>query len=325
MFTNVPKKEDLLAKASQQKKRPPGKSAGAVQAVSKSLGNVEEDNRKLKAMISDGHQAIKIKTDLIEPSFIRDRMYLDGDEEFDTLVASIKESGQQVPILVRPSLSTDFEYQVSYGHRRWLACKSLGIDVLAIVRELTDEQLLIAQGQENHERKNLSYLETALFCNRLKEDYPQKVIREIVGKSKSAVSMYLSLASNLPAVEILEKIGPAPSIGRTRWEEFAELWIVPSVEEKIRTAIETFGSTFSSKPSDQRFSTLLEIARKADNDLKPKRPNFEEFFGSKNEVRYSESRDKLSFDLKVGDRELAAHIKAHLGKLIQDYHANQGD
>ena len=43
-------------------------------------------------------------------------------------------------------------YQIAYGHRRLRAAIELGRPVRAIVKPLTDEQLVVAQGQENSAR-----------------------------------------------------------------------------------------------------------------------------------------------------------------------------
>ncbi|WP_164125936.1 ParB/RepB/Spo0J family partition protein, partial [Stenotrophomonas maltophilia] len=61
----------------------------------------------------------------------------------------IRQHGQNVPILVRPKPGDTEGYEVAFGHRRLRAARELGIKVRAVVRSLTDEQLVIAQGQEN--------------------------------------------------------------------------------------------------------------------------------------------------------------------------------
>ncbi|MGO8658348.1 ParB/RepB/Spo0J family partition protein, partial [Rhizobium ruizarguesonis] len=71
--------------------------------------------------------------------------------------------------LVRPHPETKGRYQVAYGHRRLAAAREIGIRVRAVVRDLTDGQLVVSQGQENSARTNLSYIERALFASRLEE------------------------------------------------------------------------------------------------------------------------------------------------------------
>lgn len=48
------------------------------------------------------------------------------DLEFSELVDSISESGIITPIIVRPKVGVG--YEVISGHRRWEACKELGIE-----------------------------------------------------------------------------------------------------------------------------------------------------------------------------------------------------
>ena len=45
--------------------------------------------------------------------------------------------------------------------------RSWGRPVKAVVKKLGDEELVIAQGQENNERQDLSYIEKARFAHRL--------------------------------------------------------------------------------------------------------------------------------------------------------------
>jgi len=121
------------------------------------LTRAEEIERRL----AEGHAVVELDAALIEPSFVQDRM--PGD--IDGLLASIREQGQQVPILVRPHPEQPGKYQVGFGHRRLRAVFELGLPVKAVVRDLTDEQLVIAQGQENNEREDLTFIEKARFAH----------------------------------------------------------------------------------------------------------------------------------------------------------------
>ena len=112
-----------------------------------------------------GEPIIEVEPSLIDGSFIRDR--LDGfDEEIVELVELIRDHGQQVPVLLRPHPKDSTQFQVVYGHRRVRACRTLEKPVRAVVRALTDAQLVVAQGQENSARKALSYIERAFFAGR---------------------------------------------------------------------------------------------------------------------------------------------------------------
>lgn len=82
----------------------------------------------------------------IEAGGVRDRLEHD-DEDHVRLMDSLREYGQQVPVLVRPHPDGDGRYQIVYGRRRVLALRDLGVPVMALVRDLDDASLVLAQGQ----------------------------------------------------------------------------------------------------------------------------------------------------------------------------------
>ena len=87
-------------------------TSGAVKAMGLSLGTLSEEvqeARKLRAALAAGETVIELDAASLENSPFRDRLS-DGarnDEEFTSLVESMREHGQQVPILVRPHPETE--------------------------------------------------------------------------------------------------------------------------------------------------------------------------------------------------------------------------
>jgi ParB family chromosome partitioning protein len=106
---------------------------GAIGAVTRSI-------EQLKA-----HSIVDLDPELIDPSFIADRME-STLESHKALVDSIREHGQQVPALVRPHPHKEGRYQIAYGRRRLRAVAELGRPLRAVVKPLTDQQLVVAQG-----------------------------------------------------------------------------------------------------------------------------------------------------------------------------------
>lgn len=183
----------------------------------------EEKARQARAddierRLAEGQAVIDLDAALIEPSFVRDRM--PGD--INGLLVSIREQGQQVPILVRPHPEKSGRYQVAFGHRRLRAIQELGLQVKAVIRTLSDEELVIAQGQENNEREDLSYIEKSRFAQRLKERFPREVITSAMSVDKAELSRMLSIVDSLPA-DLIDAIGPASGVGRRSWQELADL------------------------------------------------------------------------------------------------------
>lgn len=100
----------------------------------------------------------------IIPSFVRDRMDLEDNPQFPLFVESIRTEGTKAsdPGWCRPRTRPT----LTRSHTVTVACapaEFVGIPVRAIVMPLTDEQLVIAQGIENTERANLSFIEQALL------------------------------------------------------------------------------------------------------------------------------------------------------------------
>jgi len=150
---------------------PQERSAAPVGGITKTLGNITEKMERaseLERQLAAGQTIVELDPGLIDASFVSDRLAIDA-AELAQLVEQIREHGQQVPILVRPHPETRGRYQVAYGHRRLAAAREIGIRVRAVVRDLTDGQLVVSQGQENSARTNLSYIERALFASRLEE------------------------------------------------------------------------------------------------------------------------------------------------------------
>jgi len=173
---------------------------------------------EIERQLAEGQVVIDLDPAEVDPSFVQDRLL--GD--IDGLVVSIREQGQQVPILVRPHPSDSARYQVAFGHRRLRAAQELGLPVKAIVRQLSDEQLVVAQGQENNERQDLTYIEKALFADNLQKRFSRDVIMAALSVYKSDLSYMLSVVVRIPR-DLISVIGPAPGVGRRSWVELADL------------------------------------------------------------------------------------------------------
>jgi len=201
-------------------RRPMPRGVGLVGAMSESVESMAADLRDAKEKIAGGDLIMEISTDLIDPSFITDR--IGEDEDMDAFIASIRDQGQRTPILLRPHPENRGRYQIAFGHRRYRALKILGRPVRAMVKQLTDEELVVAQGQENQDRLDLSYIERALFATRLESrQFQRDVICVALSIDKTEVSRMISVATALPG-ELIEAIGPAQKTGRRKWMELAK-------------------------------------------------------------------------------------------------------
>lgn len=215
---------------------------GAIGAVTRSI-------EQLKA-----HSVLEIEPRLIEASFVADRLET-STEHHRMLVDSIREHGQQVPVLVRPHPEKEGRYQIAYGRRRLLAISELGRTVRAIVKPLSDEQLVVAQGQENSARKDLTFIERALFAARLEQaGYSRETIMASLTVDKTGLSRLISSAVKIPH-DLIETIGSAPAVGRDRWVELSLRLETPGALALARAAVAEEG--FASLTSDNKFNRVF--------------------------------------------------------------------
>lgn len=288
-------------------------------AVSKSLGDLNDRSRRadeIEKRLAEGQTVVEMDVGQIDQSFVQDRM--PGD--IDGLIASIRDQGQQVPILVRPHPEQSGRYQVAFGHRRLRALKELGQTVKAIVRDLSDEQLVIAQGQENNERQDLTYIERARFADQLKARFSRDTIMSALSVQKGDLSLMLSVVSRIPA-ELIEAIGPAPGIGRRSWVDFADYLDVGTNSDK---AIEASAHPeIRSLPSQERFKAIL-------NSIKPRSvPLTSDHWTTPSglhlgQIKAGKSKLDISIDRKASP-EFATFVLERLPELYDEFRLKQAD
>lgn len=240
--------------------------SGSIKTLESTLTRAEREAEELRRLVASGAQVIELDASLVQPSPHADRMEDDNAEAFDTLKASIAENGQQVPILVRPHPTDPDRYEAAYGHRRLRAAAELGLTVRAVVKPLTDEQLVLAQGIENSARQDLSWIEQAVFALKLGErGFPQRAIASALSIQRQNANQMISAARKIPA-DIIHAIGRAPRVGRPRWLELADR-LANGVSPAVRSALST--PAFSSLPSDERFEAILMAAARDTEVFRP--------------------------------------------------------
>ncbi len=238
-------------------------TSGAVKAMGLSLSSITreaEEARALREALENGERVVSLDPSAIVASFVNDRLDWTGheDTDFEALLESMRESGQQVPILVRPVEGEPGRYQVAYGHRRLRAARQLGLPVKALVRTLSDDELVLAQGKENAERRNLSFIERALFARALSErGVSRKLIGEALGGlKKDEMSRLMRVAETVP-YPIIYRIGPAPKTGRNRWLALADLFDGDKGAQFEKASDEAHAPDFARLDSDQRFQRIF--------------------------------------------------------------------
>ncbi len=122
----------------------------------------------------------------------------------EELTQSIADKGVLQPILVRPIPSRDKTesgknvYQIVAGERRWQASLKAGLTSMpALVRELTDQDVLEIGVVENVQRADLNPIEEALAYRALVDQFSrtQEEIASAIGKSRPHIANMLRLLS----------------------------------------------------------------------------------------------------------------------------------
>ena len=138
------------------------------------------------------------------------------DEKMQDLVDSVKLSGVLTPVLLR--VDQNEEYEMISGHRRLHAAKLAGLTTIpAIVRELSDDDAVIAMVDANIQREELLPSEKA-FAYRMKLEAMKRqgnrtdltlsqnetklrsdeVLSKQVGESRAQVQRYIRLTELIP-------------------------------------------------------------------------------------------------------------------------------
>jgi ParB family chromosome partitioning protein len=223
---------------------------GASKSMKVSIDSLAEDARRMM----DGETIVEISPDLIDSSFVSDRLGLD-DDAFQELKASIEKGQQDTPVLLRPHPEASGRFMVVFGHRRVRAAAELGRMVRAVVKSMDDVAHILAQGHENTARADLSFIEKAVFARSLADiGQPKDVIMSALTVDGTLLSRMLSVAQQIPR-DIIDAVGPAKQIGRDRWEGFKKLMTVPA-NVKLAQQLVT-DQSFAELQSDARFELLL--------------------------------------------------------------------
>lgn len=141
-----------------------------------------------------------IPLDRIEESAMRLRSHFDSIR-LKELTDDVAQRGVEVPVLVRPHLSTRGQFELVCGSRRLRAARAAGLaDIPAIVRPLSDLDVLQAQiAESSPARDALHPLEEAIAFQRLlQEGLPPSQVALLIGKSPTYVYERLRLQALCP-------------------------------------------------------------------------------------------------------------------------------
>ncbi len=221
---------------------------GAVGALQSSLTKLQENAVQ------------EIDASLIDDAGVEDRLGVDSAAQ-SQLRESLKTYGQQVPVLLRPHHKVAGRYEIVYGRRRLKALRDLGQPVKAMIRQLDDHALVMAQGQENSARQDLSFIEKASFAAQLAEqDYARQTIADALSIDLPMLSRMLKVGTAFP-LPFLRQIGSAPGIGRDRWMALAKA--LEENNSRGHASAQMNTPEFAQLDSDARFEAVFDRATRS--------------------------------------------------------------
>lgn len=276
-------------------------SSGAVRSLKDSFSEVERENQELRDKIAAGGMIIEIDAELVDPSPVSDRFRDDDTTTYELLKQSIAQRGQEVPVLVREHPTTRGRYQSAYGHRRVRIARELGIPVRAILKELSDEALVVAQGLENAPREDLSFIERAIFAVHIEDaGHKRSVVQDALAIDRAEASKLIAVANAIPR-DIIDAIGKAPKIGRGRWQTLADMLADGAAVKRTRATISD--GAFASGDSDGRFLAAFNAAARRTEPDAAKKPRSKAVVAHDGQriaqVQRADRALKLSIDKKV--------------------------
>ncbi|MGF2097043.1 ParB/RepB/Spo0J family partition protein [Mammaliicoccus lentus] len=164
---------------------------------------MKERNYELTQKISYNHssdQIIEIPLDKLRRNPYQPRQFFD-EVALQDLTQSISQHGVLQPIVVRETIKG---YDIVVGERRFRASQLAGKQTVpAIIKDLTDEEMLELAIIENLQRENLKPLEEAKSYATMMEELNlrQQQVADRLGKSRSYIANILRLLNLPPSVK----------------------------------------------------------------------------------------------------------------------------
>ncbi|WP_321342254.1 plasmid partitioning protein RepB [uncultured Cohaesibacter sp.] len=300
--------------------------SGVVAATKETvIAELRQERDRLKTQLAEkpASDVVELDPNQVDPSPFPDRLSDAASEEaILSLRQSIEERGQEIPILVRPHPDEEGRYQVAYGHRRLKAISGLaGKKVRAVVQALSDAELVQAQGIENSDRQDLSFIERVLFAAHVRALCTDP--KEEVARVKLALSITDAEASYLKRVHaavpdtLIRAIGPAPKIGRPRWMKMADHLESDRARQRAHGYItsQAFSDELS---SDKRFQLLFSHLQKEEDDKADKSTQPVALVAG-DVTLGSFKKGARKSELVLLDSRFAEHVAHSLASLYEDY------
>ncbi|HHA6213125.1 TPA: ParB/RepB/Spo0J family partition protein [Staphylococcus aureus] len=254
-----------------------------------------EDQRITK---TKDEQIKQIDISDIKPNPYQPRKTFD-ENHLNDLADSIKQYGILQPIVLRKTVQG---YYIVVGERRFRASKIAGLKyVSAIIKDLTDEDMMELAVIENLQREDLNAIEEAESYQRLMTDL--KITQQEVAKRLSKSRPYI--ANMLRLLHLPKKIADMVKDGRLTSAHGRTLLAIKDEQQMLRLAKRVVKENWSVRYLENHVNELKNVSSKSETDkvditkpkfIKQQERQLREQYGTKVDISIKKSVGKISFE-----------------------------
>ncbi|UVI85224.1 ParB/RepB/Spo0J family partition protein [Staphylococcus aureus] len=259
-----------------------------------------EDQRITK---TKDEQIKQIDISDIKPNPYQPRKTFD-ENHLNDLADSIKQYGILQPIMLRKTVQG---YYIVVGERRFRASKIAGLKyVSAIIKDLTDEDMMELAVIENLQREDLNAIEEAESYQRLMTDL--KITQQEVAKRLSKSRPYI--ANMLRLLHLPKKIADMVKDGRLTSAHGRTLLAIKDEQQMLRLAKRVVKEKWSVRYLENHVNELKNVSSKSETDkvditkpkfIKQQERQLREQYGAKVDISIKKSVGKISFEFESQD------------------------
>ncbi len=258
-------------------------------------------NRGVRAVLNglEKNSIRKIPLKYIKPNPFQPRKHFDK-KEINDLMESIKEKGVIQPIIVREK---NKYYEIIAGERRFRASKLAKLtEIPAIVKNISDEEMLEIAIIENVQREDLNPVDEAMGYRELSEKFKltHEQIAKKVGKSRAHITnimRILDLETKIKNLIIENKI----SLGHAK-----VLLSIKDKHRRISLAEHIAQAGISVRDLEKIIKTTKSTPRvhkkkKEDTHIKYIIEELSQILNRKIEIKYKKGKGKISLEFYNND------------------------
>ncbi|HDG6063026.1 TPA: ParB/RepB/Spo0J family partition protein [Staphylococcus aureus] len=259
-----------------------------------------EDQRITK---TKDEQIKQIDISDIKPNPYQPRKTFD-ENHLNDLADSIKQYGILQPIVLRKTVQG---YYIVVGERRFRASKIAGLKcVSAIIKDLTDEDMMELAVIENLQREDLNAIEEAESYQRLMTDL--KITQQEVAKRLSKSRPYI--ANMLRLLHLPKKIADMVKDGRLTSAHGRTLLAIKDEQQMLRLAKRVVKEKWSVRYLENHVNELKNVSSKSETEkvditkpkfIKQQERQLREQYGAKVDISIKKSVGKISFEFESQD------------------------